>query len=54
MLCEGGRESWNVRPTFKLLSYFKEKDFLEQNAFDPGIESFGGEDCVREHGALLG
>lgn len=54
VLCEGGGESWNMRATFKLLSYFKEKDFLEQNPFDPGIESFGGEGHVREHGTLLG
>lgn len=36
------------------LSYFKEKWFLEQNPIDSGIEGFGGEDHVREYGALLG
>lgn len=27
VLCEGGGESWNMRATFKLLSYFKERFF---------------------------
>lgn len=47
VLSEGGGESWNMTATLKLLSYFKEKGVLEQNPI------IGGEDSVREHGALL-
>lgn len=47
VLSEGGEESWIMTATLKLLSYVKEKGFLEQNPIT------GGEDNVRKYGALL-